>query len=122
MLHLTVVSMKDSTQGVTMSVSNNSTPLLKQIFTVRINMIKTGFAALEYCMHSFTCPMHCRMEEYMIELTSNGCLYKMIFISITSLSYNSVLLDNGVMLNFMKKNTCTNSFNNSDLMKLVLKA
>lgn len=59
---------------------------------------------------------------YMMEETSNECLSKIIFISTTSLSYNYVVMENGAMLNSIKINTNMNYFNNTNLMKLVLKA
>lgn len=58
----------------------------------------------------------------MIEATSNGCLYKIIFISITSLEYSFVDVEDGAVLNFVKRNISVNSFfNNPKNDKYVLK-
>lgn len=58
------------------------------------------------------------LEVYMIEVTLNGCLYKIIFIE-----YSFVIVEDGAMLNFIKINTSTSSFiNNPNLKKVVLKA
>lgn len=64
--------------------------------------------------------IHWSMEMYMIETVLYGCLFKIIFISTTSLAYSNVVVEDGVMLNFVKRNTSTNSFfNNLDLIKVV---